>query len=163
MIFTMHPTILALILVCFTQLTVGATEGVTVTKSWTRATAEGQRAGAIFCTITNADNTADKLLRVESAAATTVEVHEHITTKDGMMKMQAVEKGLEIPTKGSVELKPGGYHVMLIGLTNQLTKGSTLKASFIFEKAGTIAVEATVLDAGAMSADDVSKDKAPTK
>ncbi|MEK7415830.1 MAG: copper chaperone PCu(A)C [Planctomycetota bacterium] len=151
-----------MLLACLTPLTHSA-EGTTVAKPWARATAEGQQVGAIFCSISNPGTTADKLLRVESATATTVEVHEHITTKDGLMKMQAVANGIDIPTKGTVTLKPGGYHVMLIGLANRLTKGSTVKATFVFEKAGSIAVEATVLEAGAMSADEGTIDKKPAK
>jgi copper(I)-binding protein len=60
---------------------------------------------------------------------------------DGIMKMRRLEKGLEIAPGRTVELKPGGYHLMFLGLRDGLKEGQAVKGSLVFEKAGTIDVE----------------------
>ena len=60
------------------------------------------------------------------------------------MRMQAVQGGIEVPAGGQVELKPGGYHVMLIGLTRDLTDGEKFPLTLQFEKGGEVTVEAEV-------------------
>ena len=72
-----------------------------------------------------------------------MEIHE--TTMDGdVMHMQQVSGGIEIPANGQVELKPGGLHVMLIGLTRDLNPGETFPVTLQFENAGAVTVEAEV-------------------
>jgi copper(I)-binding protein len=68
---------------------------------------------------------------------------ETTTTMGGMMNMRQVES-IPVPAKGSVELKPGGYHVMLIGLTKDLKAGDTLPVTLTFEPGGTVKVTAKV-------------------
>ena len=60
------------------------------------------------------------------------------------MKMRELTNGLEIPPGATVELKPGSYHVMMMNLSRQLTKGERVKASLTFEKAGKIDIEFAV-------------------
>ncbi|MGI9252610.1 MAG: copper chaperone PCu(A)C, partial [Thermomicrobiales bacterium] len=100
--------------------------------------------GAVFMTIANAGAEADRLLGGTSTAATAVGVHE-MADDDGTMIMRPLADGLEIPADGSVELKPGSYHIMLLGLTSELTPGDTLDVTLTFEKAGDIAIEVPVI------------------
>ncbi len=98
--------------------------------------------GAAYMLIANQGETNDKLLGVTSDVAQFVEVHK-TEMQDGVMRMQQVEF-IEIPAKSQVELKPGGYHVMLIGLNRDLVPGDKIQLLLNFEKAGDISVEAEV-------------------
>lgn len=138
-------------------------DSVTVEKPWVRATALGQKAGGLFGTITNAGASSDRLLRVECAIAKAVEIHEMVAVASGTMRMQELANGLVIPAKELVVLKPGSFHVMLMGIDRQLTTGATVTASFVFEKAGTITREVPILEAGAMSADETSTNQKAAK
>jgi copper(I)-binding protein len=94
----------------------------------------------------------DALVGASSPAATTAEVHETVAMGTpapgasgdaGMMGMQPVKR-LEIPAGGSVELKSGSYHVMLIGLKKDLKAGDTIEITLTFEKAGKVTVSVPV-------------------
>src|SRR5258708_16337365 len=78
---------------------------------WTRATAPTAPTGGGFLTITNAGPTPDRLIAVKSAAADKVEVHE-MKMDGNVMRMRALDQGIEIPPGATVELKPGGFRVM---------------------------------------------------
>jgi copper(I)-binding protein len=84
----------------------------------------------------------DKLLSVESDVAKTIELHE---TKEssGMMAMSPVPN-IPVPANGKAELKPGGFHVMLIGLNRELKAGDKVQLTLNFEKAGKVPVTAEV-------------------
>jgi copper(I)-binding protein len=85
---------------------------------------------------------ADKLLRAESDVAGAVELH--ISEMQGeVMTMRPIEY-VEVPANGEAELKPGGMHVMLIGIKHDLKPGEKVKLVLVFEKAGRIDVEAEV-------------------
>jgi hypothetical protein len=102
------------------------------------------RAGTVYLTITNNSSKADRLLSVTTAASDTTQVHENVE-KDGVATMKPVE-ALEIPAGGTVELKPGGLHVMLTGLKAPLKKGGMIMLELKFEQAGTVEVMAQVGD-----------------
>ena len=70
---------------------------------------------------------------------------------DGVMRMRKLEKGLEIKPGQTVELKPGGYHIMFMGLREGLKQGQPIKGTLVFEKAGTVEVEYLVAPIGAQS------------
>jgi len=97
---------------------------------------------AAYLVIANSGSSADNLIKAESDVADSVELHT-MTMQDNVMKMTPVEK-IEVPAGGSVELKPGSFHVMLIGLRHELKEGDVVKLTLTFEKAGTIQVEAPV-------------------
>ena len=82
--------------------------------------------------------------------ASEVEVHE-MTMTDNVTKMRRLQAGLEIKPGQSVELKPGGYHLMVMGLKEPLKEGQTVKGTLVFESAGTIEVEYRVAPIGAQS------------
>ena len=64
------------------------------------------------------------------------------------MRMRQVTDGIAIPAKGSVELKPGGYHIMFMGLKQQVMEGEEFTGTLTFEKAGTVTVEYEVAAPG---------------
>jgi copper(I)-binding protein len=102
------------------------------------------KAGAVYMTLTNQGATPDRLLQITTQTAASAEVHES-AEKDGVATMRPVE-GLEIPAGGSVDLKPGGYHVMLVGLKAPLKKGDMISLQLKFEHAGQVDVMAHVGD-----------------
>jgi copper(I)-binding protein len=98
---------------------------------------------AIYLKLSNRGLAADRLVAAEALVAQAVEIHE--TRMEGdVMTMQQVTGGLEIPAGGQVELKPGGYHIMLIGLTQDLKAGDRFPVTLDFAEAGPITVEAEV-------------------
>ena len=99
--------------------------------------------GAIFMRLVNDGPEADRLLGGETEVASVVEIHETVLEGD-VMKMQMLPDGLEIPAGGEVVLKPGSYHVMLIGIQDDLEPGERFNVDLKFEKAGTMAVEVEV-------------------
>jgi len=130
----------------------GGTAEVKATDAWARASSAMASAGAAYMTIENTGSAADALIGASSPAATTVEVHETVvmgspapgaSADGGMMGMQPVKR-LEIPAGGTVELKPGSYHIMLIGLKQDLKVGDSIEITLTFEKVGEIKVTATV-------------------
>lgn len=114
---------------------------------WSRATPAGAPVGAGYVTLKNSGAAADKLVSATADIARKVEVHE-MAMDNGVMKMRPVN-GLEIPAGQSVELKPGGYHIMFMGLKQQLKAGDTVKGVLTFEKAGAVPVEFKVEAMGA--------------
>jgi copper(I)-binding protein len=117
---------------------------VTVKDPWVRATVSAQKATGAFMQITSVQDA--RLVEASSPVAGVVEVHEMVMEKD-VMKMRAV-KGLDLPAGKTVELKPGGYHVMLMDLKEQMKEGATVPVTLVVEgkdkKRSTIEVKAPV-------------------
>ena len=117
---------------------------VAVTEPWVRGTVAGQKVTGAFMRLTSPVDTA--LVAVSSPAAKIVEMHS-MKMEGGVMKMNAVDK-VAVPAGQAVELKPGGYHVMLVDLVAPLKDGDTVPLKLIFEdKAGkkeTVDVKAVV-------------------
>lgn len=119
-----------------------------ISAPWTRATPKGAGVGGGYLTITNTGTAPDRLVGGSTDIASRFEVHE-MSMDNGVMKMRALAKGLEIKPGQTVEFKPGGYHVMFLGLKKQLMLGEHIKATLQFEKAGTVDVDFTVEGIGA--------------
>src|SRR6266404_1619290 len=115
---------------------------------WTRATPPTAPSGGGFLTITNTGTTPDRLLAVKSPAADKVEIHE-MKMDGNVMRMRELEKGLEIPPGATVELKPGSFHIMFMGLKAPFAKDTKVPLTLVFEKAGSIVVELPVEAMGA--------------
>ena len=107
-------------------------QNVTITDAWARATVQGQKATGAFMTITAKDNA--KLVGVSSPVAGVAEIHEMKMDKD-VMRMAALPNGLDLPAGKAVELKPGGYHVMLMDLKAPLAKDTTVPVTLTFQDA----------------------------
>jgi copper(I)-binding protein len=121
---------------------------ITVEQPWARATPGGAKTGAVYMTLDNKSSTADRLTGASSDVADKLQIHE-MKVENGVMKMREVAGGLSIPAGGSVALKPGSYHVMLIGLKKPLTVGEKFPLTLTFEKAGNISVTVPVQAMGA--------------
>jgi copper(I)-binding protein len=105
-------------------------------------------------TITNTGAASERLTGGSSTVAQSFEVHE-MKMEGGVMKMRPVAGGIEIKPGQTVTLDPNGYHVMLVGLKEQLKQGSRFKAALEFAKAGKVEVDFVVEGIGAKApADD---------
>ena len=117
----------------FATLAVPAAGQVSVSDAWVRGTVAGQMATGAFMKLTSSTDVT--LVGAASPAAKIVEVHE-MKQEGGMMKMNAVDR-LPLPAGKSVELKPGGYHVMLMDLARPLKEGDVVPLTLTFvDKAG---------------------------
>ncbi|HEX5808712.1 MAG TPA: copper chaperone PCu(A)C [Anaerolineales bacterium] len=120
---------------------------IQVGNPWVRTvnTTEGMGGSttALFMKLQNNTDTPDMLLEAESDIADMVQIHLSEIDANGVSSMHEVQ-GVEIPANGSVELKPGSYHIMVMGLKQMIKEGDTVTFSLTFQKAGTITVEAPV-------------------
>lgn len=108
--------------------------------------------GAAFMLIQNSGAEDDVLLGGATDVANVVEVHE-MAEAEGVMEMRPLSDGLTIPAGGEETLEPGGYHIMLIGLREDLTNGKTFDLMLRFEKAGEVTVPVTVRPRAELAAD----------
>ena len=106
-------------------------------------THQSMATSAVYMKLVNEGRESDRLVRASADVAETVEIHESRMEGD-VMKMQHLPDGLEIPSRGEVELKPGGYHVMLIGVKGDLQVGDRFPVVLTFETNETLTVEAEV-------------------
>lgn len=106
-----------------------------ITDAWTRAAGEGMT-GAVYFTVRNTGSAPDRLVKAQSSIAKSVETH---TTemKDGAMAMRPVD-GYDIPAGGELVLKPGGNHIMLIGMNKEVKANDPVTVTLQFEKAGPV-------------------------
>jgi copper(I)-binding protein len=102
----------------------------------------GTGTGAVYLTLVNKSAAPDALLSAASDAAATVEIHESYM-ESAMAKMRRVA-WIDVPAGQSVELKPGGYHIMLIDLTRDLTPGQSVQLTLTFRNAGKLPVTASI-------------------
>lgn len=100
--------------------------------------------GAFYMTITNTGDEADRLVAVHTDAAGTVEVH-NVVMDGEVMQMMPQHDGVEIPAGEEIALAPGGYHVMMIGLTESLIAGEEFEATLVFEHAGEVEITVPIL------------------
>ncbi len=134
-----------------------APAGLSIDGAWARTSPKVANAGAAYLVIKNPGTVADALVGASSPASGTAQVHETYTlpapsgsTMQGaspstgaMMGMRPVAK-IDIPAGGSIELKPGGYHIMLMELKQELKAGTTIPLTLTFEKAAPMTVNAEV-------------------
>jgi copper(I)-binding protein len=122
---------------------------VTVSEPWVRGTVQGQKATGAFMQLKSADG--GVLIAAESPVAGIVEIHE-MRMEGNVMKMRAIPK-LELAAGRVVELKPGGYHVMLMDLKQPLKKGDTVPITLKIQgkdgKSQDVEVKAEVRELGA--------------
>lgn len=104
---------------------------VDIKDAWARATVPGQKATGAFMKLTAKDGS--KLVSASSPAAGVTEVHE-MKMEGDVMKMRAIP-GLDLPAGKTVELKPGGYHVMLMDLKAPLVKDTMVDVTLVFKDA----------------------------
>lgn len=119
-----------------------------LTRTWTRATPGGARVAGGYLSVRNTGTTPDRLIGGTFEAAGRVEIHE-MAMEAGIMRMRSLERGLEIAPGATVELRPGGFHIMFIDLTRPLRQGETVQGTLVFERAGTVNVRFRVDAMGA--------------
>ena len=123
------------------------TNQLEVSNAWARATPGKAENGAAYVTIVSP--TPDRLLSASSPAAKKAELH--TMEMAGMVMKMRPNAALDIPAGSPVALKPGGEHIMLIGLQHPLVEGQSFPLTLNFEKAGARTVSVAVEKAGAMS------------
>lgn len=122
----------------------GGTSEISVSDAWARESAT--RTSAAYVKIENKGDADDMLTGAMSPVAETVEIHD--MTMEGMvMKMRKLD-GVPVKAGETVELAPGGKHIMLIGLHGPIEEGASVPLTLVFEKAGRIETEAPVRAAG---------------
>jgi copper(I)-binding protein len=114
-----------------------------IEQPWARATPTGAKVAGGYLRVTNEGTTPDRLVGGTFPLAGRVEIHE-MSMVDGIMRMRPLDPGLEIGPGQSVELKPGGYHVMLLDVKKVLAVGDTIEVTLTFEKAGEVQATAEV-------------------
>ena len=119
-----------------------------VSGAWARATPKGATIGGGYMKITNNGSMPDRLIAGSTPVAAKFELHE-MSLEGGIMKMRPLANGIEIKPGQTVELKPGGLHVMFVDLKRPLEKGGHLKVTLQFEKAGKAEVDYAIAAAGA--------------
>lgn len=117
--------------------------GIHAENAWARETVDGMSMGGVFMKLENHGKKDDVLIGASSPVAETVEIHEHIH-ENGMMKMRETAGGLAVAKGKTLELKPGGYHVMLMGLKHTLKADKTFPLTLQFKHGGKQKVEVKV-------------------
>jgi periplasmic copper chaperone A len=120
----------------------GMEMGKAVTESMSASPAMGAT-GAVYLKLVNDGGQPDRLIGARSVVATVAEIHESLV-ENNVTTMRPVAGGLEIPAKGQVELKPGSYHIMLMGLNRDLKPGDIFTVTLQLEKTGDLTVQSTV-------------------
>jgi copper(I)-binding protein len=118
-----------------------------ISNAFARATPPGAKVAGAFMSIENQGKETDRLVSASSPVAGLVEIHE-MAMDGGLMKMRAV-KGIDLKPGATVELRPGGYHVMLEDLKQPLKQGEQVPVLLTFEKAGTVEIKVKVEPMGA--------------
>ena len=122
---------------------------IVVDQPWARATPPGAKTGAAYMTLVNNGTTADRLLSATTPLADKVEFHKE-TEENGVSRMREVPS-VEVQPGAKVTFKPGEMHMMMVGLRQPLAEGQNLPLTLQFEKAGNIAVTASIGKVGAMT------------
>jgi hypothetical protein len=109
---------------------------------WARATVGQSKYAAAYFTLMNTGNMADRLIAASTPIAEKAELHTHFL-ENGVMRMRPVD-GIDVQPGAPVELKPGGLHIMLMGMKDPLKEGSTFPLTLTFQKSGVISVTVQV-------------------
>jgi len=146
-----NAVICTLLLITFASLSdptiAGAAGKIEITKAWLRATPPSAMAAGGYLMITNNTGVDDALVGVEFSQAGKSEIHE-MKMNNGVMEMRPHEEGILIPAGDSVTLKPGGFHLMFMGMKSQLKDGQNYKIGLKFTNFGTVEVVFPVLSMG---------------
>lgn len=142
-------------LVCVFSLPALAAEpgAIQLEEPWARESPPAVKNGAAYMTLVNTGAEADRLLSASGEVAETIELHTHLV-ENNVMKMRKVD-AIEVAPGEPTALKPGGLHIMLIGLKKPLAAGQTFPLTLKFDKAGEIPVQVLVRgkDAATMPSD----------
>lgn len=121
---------------------------LTIDTPWLRATPNGAKVAGGYVTIRNTGSVPDTLTGAAVPFARSGEIHS-MSMEGGVMKMAPVSGGLTVKPGETVELKPGGYHLMFEGLTGAPKAGESVSGTLMFQRAGTVPVTFSVAPIGA--------------
>lgn len=116
----------------------GVGQGIVIEGAWGRPAAVGQM-GVGYMQIRNSSSEADTLTAVSSEVARQTELHESYELEEGMMGMREIEQ-LAVPAGSTVSLEPGGLHIMLMQLTEELAEGDQVELTLTFTSQGEVPV-----------------------
>jgi|GEM_PF-362448 len=129
---------------------------------WTRAVPPNAPVAAGYLTLINGTQVDDRLMEIRSDAAERVEIHEMVSAGDGTMQMREVEGGLPLPGGISVDLRPGGLHLMFFGPdTARWQVGESIPVTLVFEGVGEREVQMEVYAPGEAPADGALRMRGP--
>ena len=131
---------LTLFLITYMILCSAAIAEIKVLNPWVRASKPN---AVLFMQIENTSGTADRLTRVNTLEALHTEFHNHVDIGNGTFHMAKVDY-IEIPARGYMQLKPGGHHIMLMGIHRPLKEGDTVHVSLGFDSGDTVPIIAPV-------------------
>lgn len=144
---------LFLAIICFISITYGIEAqaqtlstrhgNLEISTPWARSTPPAARTGAVYLTLANHGNAADRLVAARSTAAAQAELHAHIND-GGVMRMKAVDTIVLGPAE-RVSMRPGGLHVMLIDLKGPLRDGERLSLTLSFANAGDVVIDVPIV------------------
>ncbi|OJY28871.1 MAG: hypothetical protein BGP11_02025 [Rhodobacterales bacterium 65-51] len=120
---------------------------IEIEHAWSRATIWADRPGVVYLSIRNTGSADDALIGVATPIAGMPMIHETVVN-DGVASMPHA-MSVPVPAGQTVELAPGGYHGMLMGLTQALEKGDSFPLTLTFQSAGEVTVTVDVLALGA--------------
>jgi copper(I)-binding protein len=145
---TILGTALAIAIACPATAADVTAGDLKISAPWARATPKGASVGGGYLSITNSGDSSDRLIGGSTDVSKGFKIHS-TQMDNGVMKMRPVTDGVEIRPGQTIELKPGGYHVMFVGLKHGLKQGDHFGATLQFEKAGKVDVDFTVERIGA--------------
>ena len=120
---------------------IASAETILVNDAYVRASSKMAKSAAAFMDIKNTSSQDDRLLDVKSKVAKRVELHTHIKSDDGVMKMRRVDEGFLIPGNDTLRLERGGNHIMFMGLSQPFVNGEGILITLFFESAGPLDLE----------------------
>lgn len=123
-----------------------AAPDIQTSNAWARETVAGQTATAAYMTIANKGSGDDRLVSVTASEPAMAMLHSS-ENSGGVARMRPMESGVAIPSGATIELKPGGSHVMVTGLAAPLRPGQSLKLRLQFEKSGERPVDVRIASA----------------
>jgi copper(I)-binding protein len=134
-------TVLLFFFVLSTSLSAGP---IAVFDSYARSTGPLAKAGAAYMKIVNHSKQDDRLLSVYSDIAKKTELHTHMKSDNGIMKMMRIDDGIKIGSRKEHALVRGGEHIMFMGLKEPFEHGKIIPITLFFEKAGEFSIQVVV-------------------
>jgi len=120
-----------------------AGDSITIENSWVREVPPGSSVSAVYMTIKNSGDE-DRLVGISSDISENAELHSSKVDENGVASMEMI-KILDVPPGETIELNPGGMHIMLIGLKEPLVGKESVNLKLKFEKSGEVMLEVPVM------------------
>ena len=135
-----------ILLILFFSCNTNQGPSIIIENAWVRQVPPGSKVSALYFNIKNNGDQSDKLLYLQTNVAEKTEIHNTVYNNDGETAMMVEVDDVEIPAGKTVQLSPGGIHVMLINLDSDLNIGEECQVEAVFENSGTKKFSAKVLE-----------------